>query len=1258
MAVASVAPVASLMLTSSAVAASATWNLNNSGSWVTDANWNPAAAPGATTGTTNGDTATFGNIINAGRTITVDANRNILNIDFNGNSSGYTLSGGSLFLSAGGTVQTSGGGSVHTDTILSAISLAGSYTFATNSSSTTRILSIGTTVASLETSGVTTLTLEGAGTSASNAITGAISNGTGTNAVAITKNGAGHWTLSGANTFTGDVTLNNGTLRGVNTGSTNVLSAFGTGNTINLNGGTLQLKANGAGNGGQTIAAGNTVTSGSNAVTIDVNQNTTNSGNTIAFGNLSIGTGQLNVTGGNTYALRFAGTTTLTGNATFNPTTANMTLAGAVGDGGNNYSLTKVGTGTLALSGSNTYTGVTSVLGGTLSLGSASPSGSAGALGNATSAVLLGDPTAGVNATLTTAAAVGRNIVVQSGNAPVATIGSSVTTSYSGAIILGTASSTGHGVTLTNTNGSGFSTTTFSGAIQDPTAMTGSGGLVTIAPGTNNSISLTGNNTYSGGTLISGTAGVNSSTAFGTGTVTFGGGGISIGSTSVTLLNNNAMTWNGNVSMNSSGGSLSLGNGAVSMTASRSISVGINGLTVGGNISESGGSYSLTYRSGAGTTNNYSNSLTLNGANTFSGGFLLDPSNGQVQLYIGNLGSTSSNSAIGTGALTIVSGTKTATVNNASSAGTLATNNALNLNSDVIFTGSNLSFGSGAVSLGTSAAATRTITANNVLTLNGVISNGTNVTTPTTALTKAGTGTLRLGGANLYTGLTSITAGTLVATSTTALTTTSGLSVGATGTFNFATGSGGTLALGPASGTALTLVGGSTIGSELGGTITLQAGATASAAGAVKVNVFGISHTDGVFALVSAAGGGLTSGGATYSLGLVYNATDFSVSAPSATNTNITVTTTAQTALTTAFWKGGLTNATTVWAASNGSNASNWTTDSAGSLATGLVPGSGANVTFSTSNASSVNQVGMVLGANMSFNGLTITNTNPFSLNDDGNTLTVGAGNISVNTSAAVTFNAPLAGVASLTKSGSGTLSLTGKNSYSGATQINAGIVSISLEGSINSSSGVTLNGGELNYNSITPLTRPITFTSGTLSGTGKVTDVSAGSGGFVRPGGTSATGVIGTLSTDNLALNSGSTFAVDINLATALGKVYQSDTVNVTGTVTLDGDLFLTLVGGPTGALSPNKTVLLINNDGTDAVSGTFTNISPSTSISGPLTYAISYTYDAATNSFSGGNDVAITFSSVPEPTSLGIIGLGAVGLLSRRRRRQLYVM
>jgi len=83
----------------------------------------------------------------------------------------------------------------------------------------------------------------------------------------------------------------------------------------------------------------------------------------------------------------------------------------------------------------------------------------------------------------------------------------------------------------------------------------------------------------------------------------------------------------------------------------------------------------------------------------------------------------------------------------------------LMLNANLTFTGSNsLNFGTGRVSLGSTAGISRTITVSaNTLTLGGIISNGTTAT----ALTKEGSGTLKLDGINSYTGATAVNAGSL-----------------------------------------------------------------------------------------------------------------------------------------------------------------------------------------------------------------------------------------------------------------------------------------------------------------------------------------------------------------------------------------------------------------------------------------------------------------------------------------------------------------
>src|SRR4029078_272041 len=105
----------------------------------------------------------------------------------------------------------------------------------------------------------------------------------------------------------------------------------------------------------------------------------------LSVGATSIGAFTLNVTGANSYSLGL-GATTLTGAATFNPTTAsvaiasitavdkNLTLGGTAS--GNTVgaittgtgSLTKSGTSTWTLTGTTTYTGATNVNAGTLNI--------------------------------------------------------------------------------------------------------------------------------------------------------------------------------------------------------------------------------------------------------------------------------------------------------------------------------------------------------------------------------------------------------------------------------------------------------------------------------------------------------------------------------------------------------------------------------------------------------------------------------------------------------------------------------------------------------------------------------------------------------------------------------------------------------------------------------------------------------------------------------------------------------------------------
>jgi MYXO-CTERM domain-containing protein len=143
----------------------------------------------------------------------------------------------------------------------------------------------------------------------------------------LTKSGAGTLTLSGTNTFTGQTHVNAGTL---SIGANVHLGSQTTGATLNLKGGTLRAT-------GTFGLFNGTAGTNNRAVTL-LDQST------------------IEVTGSNT--LTIAGVMS-------NLSSVNGTTGG----------FNKTGTGTLALSGANTYTGVTTVSDGTLLVNNTTGSG-------------------------------------------------------------------------------------------------------------------------------------------------------------------------------------------------------------------------------------------------------------------------------------------------------------------------------------------------------------------------------------------------------------------------------------------------------------------------------------------------------------------------------------------------------------------------------------------------------------------------------------------------------------------------------------------------------------------------------------------------------------------------------------------------------------------------------------------------------------------------------------------------------------------
>ncbi|QQE12607.1 autotransporter-associated beta strand repeat-containing protein [Planctomycetota bacterium] len=230
----------------------------------------------------------------------------------------------------------------------------------------------------------------------------------GAGARGLIKEDSSTLTLSGTNTYTGDTTINAGTIiaEGGNAigDSSLVVIADVAGATLQLNGDeTIGGLTGGGSTGGELILQDNTLTIGGD-------DDTTFDGVISGTGSLAItGTGTLALTGTNT----FTGGTTLNGGVTTVNSddafgTGSVTVAGASGltagissvsldnvftlnddltvSGDNNLTLsgvidgtgalTKEGAGTLTLSGTNTYSGGTTISAGTLQIGDGGTTGS------------------------------------------------------------------------------------------------------------------------------------------------------------------------------------------------------------------------------------------------------------------------------------------------------------------------------------------------------------------------------------------------------------------------------------------------------------------------------------------------------------------------------------------------------------------------------------------------------------------------------------------------------------------------------------------------------------------------------------------------------------------------------------------------------------------------------------------------------------------------------------------------------------------
>ena len=1184
------------LLTAPAVhAASDSWNVDAAGNWADLSSWlSGTQVPGSAT-TDNTDIATFANLLTAGRVVTVDANRYIGGISFGNTSAfGYTLGTGILHLNNGGVIQTLSGNGNHTDTISSAIVISGtsaaSATVTAGATSATSLLSLGAVTGSATAGNTTTLTLNGSNTGL-NAVTGVIGDGAGGGKLAVTKSDAGTWVLSGAGTYTGATTINSGTLIA---GTSNGVTGIGASSAVLL------------GNTSGSVAA--TLQLGSSSTTTYANNITVQSGNT---GTMTLN-GHGNITLNGTVTLGTAGSTgkdlTLAdpGNAAWV-----FTLGGAIqnptglsGSAGN-VIIGSGNIGTVKLSAVNTYTGTTTVSGGTLNLtgsltgGGAISTGGSAVITESAAGVISGASTftqgssgtstlSGINTyTGVTTLTAGTLSVSSLANAGAASNLGAYATAGAGGLVFNGGSLTYTGGTVTTNRGftTSYTSTAASGAGINVNGAAGSvltmgdwtttvGNAFLGVAGTSGNSLVLGN-----GSVTNGQIGFGASIPVSTGTITFNSVG---GFTDVVNSNGTAPVTVAGIVLGSSG------NGVGGASASNVINV-VTGVISGGMAA---GNVSL-WKPGT-------NTWELDGNNTFTG---------NTQIQNGGLIIKSDASLGATTGATILIGNNSPFLKYIGTGDTSA--RVISLAGGTGFTMDQS--GSGlwkfTANFATPAAATHMLTLQGSTAgsgeISGVIPDG--ASSNKTSVTKTGTGTWTLSGANSYTGTTAVNGGTLAlnyATNASVLSSSTAVTLGG-GTLQLTGKSSGATAQTVAS---LSLTAGSNAINLLsnggtGTTLTITSATLSTAAGSsVNFNYYdgGAGTTNGAF-----VGNDIVAWNPTLTGGIIgagYTVTDSGGSGYATVLGGKVVRYTDP-------GSAGLPLATGSSSGSYFVNSSYSTSDTgtAGSLVEALAGPVAANII-------TVDTTGLASGANLALGantltltaggGMVFTGANPYTISGSAGITSSASGTITLNnyvtSSSGVTLSVPITNTTAtaVTFAGTGNTILGAAETYSGNTTINSGTVTLSggstvlysgvtggtatitvasgatlnIAGAINAlSNGLsgatgnvaswTVNGTITNTGTQTTSTPPtINLNNGTLTGTttigtygsfyfGQTTTLTAsGSGNVISAQAMALNGAL-TLSTPNTTdtLSISSIIGVTGNLAGSLTK-------SGSGTVTLTG--------------------------------------------------------------------------------------------------------
>ncbi len=247
----------------------------------------------------------------------------------------------------------------------------------------------------------------------------------------------------------------------------------------------------------------------------------------------------------------------------------------------------------------------------------------------------------------------------------------------------------------------------------------------------------------------------------------------------------------------------------------------------------------------------------------------------------------------------------------------------------------------------------------------------------------------------------------------------------------------------------------------------------------------------------------------------------------------------------------------------------------------------------------------------------------------------------------ALNFSNVISGTGSVTQSGTGTVALTGVNTYTGTTGITSGNLQVGLASAGQTGTGATTVNGS----------------TAVLSGTGTVQGTATVTLGSIRPGDSGGT------STGTLNFSGGLTFnptsATTVSNLTLGPTSGVNDKINVTGALTLNGNSNFIVTFDPGYTLHSGDSWNLLDWTGALSLNGfntgaNFRSGGESALIEGnldlpDLTSLAGYGGQSWQISDLGTNALTITVTGVPEPSRVLLLLVGSLGVVLRRHKNGL---